>query len=70
VRRSAQGHGVGSRLLKVGTDRLDAAGQPAYLETQKERNVAFYRRNGFEVISEHRARPDAPPLWSMWREPQ
>jgi ribosomal protein S18 acetylase RimI-like enzyme len=70
VRRSAQGHGVGSRLLKVGTDRLDAAGQPAYLETQTERNVGLYRRHGFEVISEHRARPDAPPLWSMWREPQ
>jgi ribosomal protein S18 acetylase RimI-like enzyme len=70
VRPEAQGHGVGSRLLKVGTDRLDAAGEPAYLETQTERNIALYRRHGFEVISEHRARPDAPPLWSMWREPR
>ena len=65
----AQGYGVGSRLLKVGTDRLDAAGEPAYLETQTERNIGLYRRHGFEVISEHRARADAPPLWSMWREP-
>jgi len=70
VRPGAQGHGVGSRLLKVGTDRLDAAKQPAYLETQTERNIALYRRHGFEVISEHKARPDAPPLWSMWREPR
>ena len=70
VTPAAQGHGVGSRLLKVGTDRLDAAGEPAYLETQTERNIALYRRHGFEVISEHKARPDAPPLWSMWREPQ
>lgn len=69
VARAAQGHGVGSRLLKVGTDRLDAAGLPAYLETQTERNIALYRRHGFEVISENRPRPDAPPLWSMWREP-
>src|SRR5438094_3044205 len=37
VTPAAQGHGVGSRLLKVGTDRLDAAGQPAYLETGTER---------------------------------
>jgi ribosomal protein S18 acetylase RimI-like enzyme len=70
VTPSAQGHGVGSRLLKVGTDRLDAASEPAYLETGTERNVALYRRHGFEVISEHRARADAPTMWSMWREPR
>jgi ribosomal protein S18 acetylase RimI-like enzyme len=70
VTTAAQGHGVGSRLLKFGTDRLDAAGQSAYLETGTERNVALYRRHGFEVISEHKARSDAPTMWSMWREPQ
>ena len=70
VTPQAQGHGVGSRLLKSGTDRLDAAGQPAYLETQTQRNIALYVRHGFTVISEHKPRPDAPPLWSMWREPQ
>lgn len=69
VIRPLQGHGVGSRLLKVGTDRLDAVGMAAYLETQTRRNVAFYRRHGFAVISETRPRPDAPPLWGMWREP-
>lgn len=69
VSRAAQGHGVGSRLLKVGTDRCDAAGLPAYLETQTERNIALYRRHGFEVTLEDRPRPDAPPMWSMWREP-
>ena len=69
VARAAQGHGVGSRLLKVGTDRLDTAGLPAYLETQTERNIALYRRHGFEVTSENRPAPGAPPLWSMWREP-
>jgi ribosomal protein S18 acetylase RimI-like enzyme len=69
VARAAQGRGVGSRLLKVATDRLDAEGSPAYLETQTERNVGLYRRHGFEVISEHKPRADAPRLWSMWREP-
>ena len=70
VATAAQGHGVGSRLLKTGTDRCDAQGLPAYLETQTERNVALYRRHGFEVLSEHRCRPDAPMMWSMWREPK
>jgi ribosomal protein S18 acetylase RimI-like enzyme len=70
VSRAAQGRGIGSRLLKVGTDRCDTAGMPAYLETQTERNIALYQRHGFVVTGENRARPDAPPLWSMWREPQ
>jgi GNAT superfamily N-acetyltransferase len=69
VTHAAQGHGVGSRLLKVATDRLDADARPAYLETQTERNLALYRRHGFEVVSEHRPRSDGPLLWSMWREP-
>jgi ribosomal protein S18 acetylase RimI-like enzyme len=69
VARAAQGHGIGARLLKVGTDRCDAAGLPAYLETQTQRAIALYRRHGFEVIGENRPRPDAPPLWSLWREP-
>lgn len=70
VAPQAQGRGVGSRLLKVATDRLDAQSMPAYLETQTERNVGLYRRHGFEIISEHKARPDAPTMWSMWRDPQ
>ena len=69
VARAAQGRGIGSRLLKAGTDRCDAAGLPAYLETQTERNIGLYSRHGFTVIGENRPRPDAPPLWSMWREP-
>jgi ribosomal protein S18 acetylase RimI-like enzyme len=70
VTPEAQGHGVGSALLRVANARLDAAGEPAYLETQTERNVALYVRHGYEVISEHRPRSDAPMLWSLWREPR
>ena len=64
-----QGHGLGSRLLAAANARLDAEGLPAYLETGTTRNVALYRRHGYEVISEHKARKDAPNMWSMWREP-
>jgi ribosomal protein S18 acetylase RimI-like enzyme len=66
----AQGHGIGSRLLRARTARLDAARRPAYLETATEANVRLYSRHGFEVLTEFRPRPDAPLNWSMWREPQ
>ena len=68
VTPQAQGHGIGSRLLKAGTDRLDAQGRAAYLETGTERNVALYTRHGFKVISERSCRPDAPKMWGMWRD--
>ena len=69
VAPAAQGRGVGSALLRAANARLDAERLPAYLETATTRNVALYRRHGYEVISEHKARADAPPMWSMWREP-
>ncbi len=69
VSPAAQGRGVGSALLRSAAARLDAASMPAYLETGTTRNVALYERHGFKVISEHKARADAPPMWSMWREP-
>ena len=68
VRPEAQGAGVGSRLLRAGLDRADAQGLPVFLETATTRNVALYRRHGFEVLAEYRARADAPLSWAMWRE--
>ncbi|WP_340646214.1 GNAT family N-acetyltransferase [Phenylobacterium sp.] len=70
VRPEAQGLGLGSRMLKAGLAKVDAASLPAYLESSNEANVPLYRRYGFEVMREFRARPDAPPAWAMWREPQ
>jgi ribosomal protein S18 acetylase RimI-like enzyme len=69
VSPAAQGRGIGSALLRAANARLDAEGLPAYLETGTTRNVALYQRHGYQVISEHRARADAPQMWSMWREP-
>ncbi len=68
VTPDAQGHGIGSRLLKAKLDQLDENGTPAFLETATERNVALYRRHGFDVIKQYRADPDGPPMWAMWRE--
>lgn len=65
-----QGSGVGSALLGRVLDQLDEAGLPAYLESSKERNLAFYARHGFEVGRELQVARDAPRLWTMWRTPR
>jgi ribosomal protein S18 acetylase RimI-like enzyme len=62
--------GIGSRLLRAGLNRADEAGLPAYLETGTTRNVALYRRHGFEVIHEAPCGNGAPMMWHMWREPE
>lgn len=69
VAPQAQGHGIGTRLLKSATDKLDAANTPAYLETGTTRNVALYQRHGFVVTFEEKPRADAPTMWGMWRDP-
>jgi len=45
-----QGQGVGSALLRAMLTLIDEAGEPAYLESSKQRNVPLYARFGFQVI--------------------
>lgn len=65
-----QGQGVGSAALRSALREADLQGLAVVLGTQEERNVRFYRRLGFEVISD-----DECPLgggyrnWMMLREP-
>jgi len=63
-----QGRGYGGALLKAMLARIDGEGLPCYLETQKEKNVAFYRHYGFAVAG----RTDIPGTgfsqWAMLRE--
>jgi GNAT superfamily N-acetyltransferase len=65
-----QGQGIGSALLDTVLAQVDEAGDPAYLESSKERNVSLYARFGFEVIDVHRSKVGSPPIWRMWREPR
>jgi GNAT superfamily N-acetyltransferase len=62
-----QGHG--SALLAPVLQRADEEGVPAYLETQKEENLPWYRRHGFEVVQEISAR-GCPRMWAMRRDPR
>ncbi|HEV2061722.1 MAG TPA: GNAT family N-acetyltransferase [Solirubrobacteraceae bacterium] len=69
VAPEAQGRGLGSALLEPMLERCDREGVPAYLESSKERNIAFYGRHGFRVTREMRF-PRGPKLWLMWRDPR
>jgi len=64
-----QGRGVGSALVRAVLARVDEQGLPAYLESSKQSNIAFYARHGFEVTGEITV-AGAPTLWLMWRTPR
>jgi ribosomal protein S18 acetylase RimI-like enzyme len=66
---AVQGHGYGSALLRIVLDRCDAEATPSYLESSKERNLAFYHRHGYEVVDEVLIPQTNVKLWLMWREP-
>jgi len=64
-----QGKGLGSVLMEHGIARADRDDAPVYLETETERNVAFYQRLGFRVIEELTLEGPAVPMWLMARRP-
>ncbi|MDY6789795.1 MAG: GNAT family N-acetyltransferase [Thermodesulfobacteriota bacterium] len=49
---SHQGSGVGSILMERFCKEVDACLAKAYLETEGDKNVRFYKKFGFEVVSE------------------
>ena len=62
-----QGMGIGSKLMRIFCAQMDAAGEDAYLETDKPENVRFYERFGFEVVGEQEV--IGVPNWYMARRP-
>ncbi len=67
-RKSAQGQGLGSAMLKEGTRVCDEQHMPAYLESSNQLNVPLYQRPGFEIIAEESLPGGGPAVWFMWRE--
>jgi ribosomal protein S18 acetylase RimI-like enzyme len=60
-----QGMGIGSKLMRVFCAQMDAAGEAAYLETDKPENVRFYERFGFEIVGDEQV--IGVPNWYMAR---
>lgn len=65
-----QGQGLGSRLLQPILEICDSDRIPAYLESSKESNIAFYARHGFRVTRELKLPGGGPTMYPMWREPR
>jgi ribosomal protein S18 acetylase RimI-like enzyme len=59
--------GIGTALLEPSLVAPDEDGLPSYLETQKEANLAFYRRFGFEETERLTPSPGGPALFTMTR---
>jgi ribosomal protein S18 acetylase RimI-like enzyme len=64
-----QGQGVGGRLIRPVLEHADASGTVCYLETETERNLAFYERHGFRIMAEAGVPGLDVRTWSLIREP-
>ena len=60
-----QRSGNGAALLRAFVEKVDASGEPSYLETDRHENIAFYAREGYEV--EREVTVLDVPVWCMWR---
>ena len=64
-----QGKGYGARLLEAVLPAPTRPASPTYLETDKERNLAYYARHRFTEMEKLFPVAGGPPTWTMWREP-
>jgi ribosomal protein S18 acetylase RimI-like enzyme len=67
VGQERRGMGVGSALVRFGLAMADRDGVAAFLETSRERNVAYYERFGFRVTHDGDAPGGGPHIWFMRR---
>lgn len=66
ISTESQRQGHGGALLQPGLDAADRDRVGCWLETQRESNIPFYARFGFELVREVEVEPGVP-LWLMWR---
>jgi ribosomal protein S18 acetylase RimI-like enzyme len=61
-----QGRGIGTAMMEAFCERVDRDHALAYLETDKEENVGFYEKFGFETVAD--AKVIGVRNWFMRRE--
>jgi len=66
VEPGAQRQGLGRALLSAWHQQVDAEGAASYLETDRERNLAFYSGVGYRVLGEEKLL--GVRIWRLWRD--
>ena len=56
-------------MIRPVLEEADASRTACYLESENEKNLAFYEKRGFRVAAEGRVPRLGLPTWSMIREP-
>ena len=69
VKPSRQGLGIGGLLMQPVLARADADRLPCYLETTNQKNMPFYEKHGFNVVSDGEVPRYGLHVWTMLREP-
>lgn len=64
-----QGRGLGAALMRHATERFDADGAIAYLESSNPRNISLYERHGFEALGTIQV-GGSPEVVPMVRQPR
>jgi ribosomal protein S18 acetylase RimI-like enzyme len=67
VEPEQQGKAVGSAILQHLINKADREHVGCYLENANQRNIPFYQRFGFQIMSEKEI--IGIPSWFMWRPP-
>lgn len=71
VEPNRQRRGLGGALMRPVLERADVEDRECYLETENERNVAFYVKQGFDVIvNGEAAGAGGVRFWSFRRTPK
>lgn len=66
-RQKAQG--IGAALLRPLLAQADDQKMPVYLETHDEKNVRYYQKYGFDLLTTRQIPKYQLPIWCMLREP-
>jgi ribosomal protein S18 acetylase RimI-like enzyme len=71
VEPSQQRRGLGVKLISPVLDRANLEHQACYLETENQRNVAFYQKAGFElIVNGEEAGSTGVHFWTFRRMPE